>query len=324
MRRQEVEIWIVGLKRIAELGVGIHRLQETGGSEGVVAGPGDVVDAERVGLQFLFARELGKAELAAGQRHLTGGVAGQHFADDAAGQFGGLLALLALDAVIGGDVAHLVADDRGDLGRIVGQRQQAAGDVDVATWQCEGVDIGRVENGDAVRAVGIVGRRCQLADDRCQHALQFRVRIGAAIGRQDLRVLGATDHRLRIALLDVLEGDGCARFSVAGAHAAIGAGDTAETVLDGGAGGRGHQRRQRGAAKKRAQKTTSAPGARRLHRRYNLRLGLHLSVILPRFRPHAAQARAHSSACATVHARGPFRPEEHPVMPPRRSNAMLI
>ena len=47
-------------------------------------------------------------------------------------------------------MAHLVRDDRGELGRIIGQRQQAARHVEIAAGQREGVDVRRIEDGDAV------------------------------------------------------------------------------------------------------------------------------------------------------------------------------
>ena len=104
----------------------------------------------RVGLQLLVARELRQPSLPRISAALALGHFAEHVGHDLGGEHLLGLLLLALQAVIGGDVAHLVGDDGGELGRIVGQRQQPARHVEIAAGQREGVDVGRVEDGDAV------------------------------------------------------------------------------------------------------------------------------------------------------------------------------
>lgn len=60
---EKVQFRIGRLERVAESAEGFHRLQEAGGRIRIVAGPADVADAEGIGLQFLVAREAGKAQL---------------------------------------------------------------------------------------------------------------------------------------------------------------------------------------------------------------------------------------------------------------------
>ena len=52
----------------------------------------------------------------------------------------GALELGALGGVMGGDMGDLVRHHGGDLGAVVGEREQAAGDENVARGQREGVD----------------------------------------------------------------------------------------------------------------------------------------------------------------------------------------
>ena len=147
-RKSRLASWRAG--DIAELAVGGHRLQEAAGGVGIVAGPADRADADRVGLQLLVAGELRQPQLAADQRHLGDVALAEHVGDHLGGEHLLGLLLLALDAVIGGHMAHLMGDHCGQLGRIVGQRQQAARDVEIAAGQREGIDVGRVEDGDAI------------------------------------------------------------------------------------------------------------------------------------------------------------------------------
>ena len=85
----------------------------------------------------------------------------------------GLARLVLADlGVAGDDVRHLVRQHRGELGVVVGERDQAAGDVELAVRQREGVDRGRVEDGDLVFQVRPLGGRDQLVDGLLQHRLQ--------------------------------------------------------------------------------------------------------------------------------------------------------
>ena len=86
----------------------------------------------------------------------------------------------------------LMRHDGGDLGAVIGEREQAAGHEDVARGQREGVDDGRVEQSDAIglrrrlarrreprqNAVEIAlgRRRAVLAPESLDQPLAFRVR----------------------------------------------------------------------------------------------------------------------------------------------------
>ena len=139
---------------------------------------------------------------------LAVGAVAEHVGDDLGRQSLLGFQLLALQAVIGGDVAHLMRDDGGKLGRIIGQRQQAAGHVEITARQREGVDVGRIEDGDAIglRADWPDTKR-QPADDLGHHALELGVGIFAAIGGEDARVLGLGQLRELVVAGDIVDGD---------------------------------------------------------------------------------------------------------------------
>ncbi len=184
----------------------MHGTEETGGGEGIVAGAADRLDADGVGFQLLLLREGGERPLAGGKRQLATGIIVEHVVDHAADHQRVARLLLALGGMVGDDVAHLVGEHRGDLGGIVGQRQQAAGDVEVAVRQREGVHRRRVEDGDPVGLVGLVRGGDDLADDRRQRLLHLGVVEDAAIGRHDACVLAAVDgvaRRLATVVEDV-------------------------------------------------------------------------------------------------------------------------
>ena len=71
-------------------------------------------------------------------------------------------------------VAHLVRQHRGELGLVVSQRDQAAGDVEPAVGQREGVDRRRIEDRHLVFEVRPHRRRHQpvdgFSDDPCRRA----------------------------------------------------------------------------------------------------------------------------------------------------------
>ena len=86
-------------------------------------------------------------------------------------------------------VAHLMRQHRGELGLVVGERDQPARDVELAVRQREGVDRRRIEDGDLVFQIGPLGRRHQPVDGLLDRRLQARVLVGAAIGGEDARML---------------------------------------------------------------------------------------------------------------------------------------
>ena len=108
----------------------------------------------------------------------------------------GLAGLVLADfGVAGDDVRHLVRHHRGELGVVVGERDEAAGDVELAVRQREGVDRGRVEDGDLVFQLRPLGGRDQLVDGLLQHRLHAGVAIDAAIRGQDAKVLALLGRR---------------------------------------------------------------------------------------------------------------------------------
>src|SRR6185503_15998269 len=80
-----------------------------------------------------------------------------------------------VDRVSGRDVADLVAHDAGELGFRAHVVDEAAGDVDVAAGQREGVDGGVVDDGEGPRQVGALGARGELAAESLDVALQLAV-----------------------------------------------------------------------------------------------------------------------------------------------------
>ncbi len=189
MARQEVGPLV--LHRAGGLvgGIAAHQVEEARRGKGIVAGLADGAHADRVGLQLLLLREGGERALAGGERQLAGLAILQHVGDDAADDDRRARLVLPLHGVVGRDMAHLVRDHRRDFGGIVGERQQAARDIEIAARQREGVDRRAVQDGDAIGLRGIVGGGDAAPDDARQRLLQLVVMIDAAIARDDARML---------------------------------------------------------------------------------------------------------------------------------------
>ena len=203
--RQEVEALVaVGINR-REAGIGRHGIEETRGRIGIVAGFAQHAHADHVGLEFLVAREGGEPELSARQRLLAGDVAGEHFGHHAAGDDLGLFLLLPLDAVIGRHVRHFVRQHGGDLRGIIGERQQAACHIEIAAWQREGVDRGRIQDGDTVGLVRVFRNDGQGACDARDEFLRLGILVFAAIARDDARMLACPHLGARIVLLHLVD-----------------------------------------------------------------------------------------------------------------------
>ena len=144
MRRQEV-----GGARIdggcvllrPEFGIVLHRCEEAHGTIGVVAGARGDADADGVGFEFLRAREAGQRQLRLGERQRPHFRIADDVGDDAVHQ-GGLPRLFFADGGVAREhVTHLVGEDGGELGLVVGgERDEAAGHVELPGWQGEGVD----------------------------------------------------------------------------------------------------------------------------------------------------------------------------------------
>ncbi len=98
-------------------------------------------------------------------------------------------------AVARGDVADFVAQDGGQLGLGIEHRQHAAGDVDVAAGQGEGVDLLAVEHGEAVNQILTVASGGEPLSHLLDVALESRVLI-APVLFQNLIVGLASDGEL--------------------------------------------------------------------------------------------------------------------------------
>jgi hypothetical protein len=69
----------------------------------------------------------------------------------------------------------------GDLTGIGGERKNAAGHVDITARQREGVDLGRVEDGDLELRIRLAGGGEQASHDAGEHDLGLPVLIDAAV-----------------------------------------------------------------------------------------------------------------------------------------------
>ena len=127
-----------------------ERGEEPGRRVRVVPGLRDGLDADLVSLEFLLAGKAGDRQLRARLGLVLGLALGQHLRVHLGEQGCGLLEFRPLGGVARGDVADLVGHDGGDLGGVVGEREQAAGHENVAGGQGEGVDDRRIEDRDPV------------------------------------------------------------------------------------------------------------------------------------------------------------------------------
>ena len=177
VRRQEVRRARVDAGALrAQMRVHAHRGEEALGAVGVVAGARRDADADAVGLELLGAREVGQRDLRFGERERAELRIAEQVGGDAVDQRGLARLVLADFGVAGDHMRHLVRQHRGELGVVVGERDQAAGDVELAVRQREGVDRGRVEDGDFVFQLRPLGRHDQLVDGLLQHLLHARAR----------------------------------------------------------------------------------------------------------------------------------------------------
>ena len=119
----------------------------------------------------------------------------------------------------GDDMRHLVREHRGEFGVVAGERQQSSRHIKLAVGQREGVDGGRVENGDLVFKVGPFRGRHQLFHHARDQRLEPGVLVGAAIGGENTLML-ALIWRERVRLPgQVGQGDRPIAVHVAGAAA---------------------------------------------------------------------------------------------------------
>lgn len=197
---QKVEAGVSRAADAAKALIGVHRLKETCRRESVIPRMGGGADADTVGFKLLIAGELRKPELAAHQSGLGRLIApADHFIDHFRREFFFRFELLPLDAVIGGHMRHLMREHGSKFRRIVGEREKAACDVEVATGQGERIDVRRVEDGDPVGGAGVLFVERERADDLGHHALELRIGVFAAVSLQDARVLLAGKARQAVA-----------------------------------------------------------------------------------------------------------------------------
>jgi hypothetical protein len=173
----------------------LHRGEETHRAVRIVAGARRDADADRIGLEFLRPRKVHELEFRFRQRQRADFRIADHVGDGAAGEIGVAGFLFALLGVSRDDVAHLVGEHGGELGLVVGKRDQAARHIDLAGRQCEGIDRLRIEHGDLVVLVGLLRRRDQALHGLLDHGLQAGIVVDAAIGGEDALMFAL--HRRR-------------------------------------------------------------------------------------------------------------------------------
>ena len=187
----------------SEIGLALHVGEEARGAVGIEAGARRNADADAVGLEFLRAREARQRELGFGERQRAGLRVADHFGHHVVDQRR-LARLFHADLGVARDhVPHLMREHRGELGLVVGERDQPAGDVEMAARQREGVDRRRVEQRHLVFLLGLFRGRHQAIDHLADRRVQLRIVIDAAIGGEDARVLALLGgaHRRRRARL---------------------------------------------------------------------------------------------------------------------------
>jgi hypothetical protein len=183
------EIELVGARRRAaaersgaQRGVAAHGVEEARGAIGIVAGARGNADADRVGLQFLAAREGGERHAAARHRQRPEVGVVEHVGDDAAHDHRLAHLVLADRGMAGDHMRHLMGEHGGELGGIVRQHDQAARDIERAAGQRECVDRRRIEQDDAILEVRPLGRGDEPLHGLGDQHLQCLRPIYSAIG----------------------------------------------------------------------------------------------------------------------------------------------
>ncbi len=180
----------VRLARVGfQLGITPHRAEEARGAERIIAGARGNADAASVRLEFLRAREARERDLRFRQRQRSGFRIAQHVLHDAAHQCHLACLVLAHGGMARDHVRHFVGEHRGELRRVVRQRDQSARYVELPGRQREGVDRPRVEDGDAILHVRPLGRRDQLRNHLVEQPLELGIVVGAVIGGENALML---------------------------------------------------------------------------------------------------------------------------------------
>ena len=101
-------------------------------------------------------------------------------AEDCRAEAGDEAVAVALGAVAGRHVADLVGDHAGELRLVIGERHQAARDMDVTAGQSEGVDCGAVEDDEGEGRLGLLRSLLKEPAETRNIALECRVIVKAA------------------------------------------------------------------------------------------------------------------------------------------------
>ena len=104
---------------------------------------------------------------------------------------------MSLKGVIFREMRHFVGQHSCHFRCVIGQRQQTAGDIEIAAGQGKSVDNGRVQYGQTI-VLSRIGRDCdQPFNDVVQKGFDVLVTVAPAIGADDARVFALTDRRAR-------------------------------------------------------------------------------------------------------------------------------
>ncbi len=171
VRSQKIETCVAGAADGPEIAVRAHRPEESGRREWVKSRLSAGANSDSVCFQFLITRKLRHLELAADNGRLGDRRASQNLLGDLTADGSLFFHTLTLDAMIGRDVSHLMRDDCRQFSRVIGERKQASRHVEITAWHGEGIDVGRIENGDAIGLTGIARNSREVADNLCNHAL---------------------------------------------------------------------------------------------------------------------------------------------------------
>ena len=163
--------------------------QEGGHGLRVVAGARQVAHAEGIGLELLVPRIAEDGELGGAGGGLGRRLAAEQHADAQRRRRAEHRLAVALGRVARRDVADLVRQDAGQLRLVVGQGQQAAGHVDIAAGQGEGVDDGRIEDGEMPLQLRQLRGPGQQVSEAVDVGPELGVVVFAAEFPDDLRVL---------------------------------------------------------------------------------------------------------------------------------------
>ena len=190
MRGQEIQRARIGaVAGGAQRGVALHRGEEAHRAERIEAGARGDADADAVRLEFLRAREARQRQLRARQRQRRQFGIGADVGDDAADDRCLARLVLADRRMARDHMRHLVRKHRRNLRGVACQRDQAAGDVELAGRQREGVDRGRIQDRHLVGQIRPFGGGDELFDGLRDQPGEPRILIDAAIGGEDSLML---------------------------------------------------------------------------------------------------------------------------------------